>query len=53
MDSLTITADSLRLASDSLNYFAQILPEIKQQLNILKPLIICLSFLLLVDFEAF
>jgi hypothetical protein len=50
MDSLTITADSLRVASDSLNYFMQILPEIKQQLNVLKPLIICLSFLLLVDF---
>lgn len=50
MDSLTITADSLRLASDSLNYFFKILPEIKQQLCILKPLIICLSFLLLVDF---
>jgi phage-related holin len=50
MDSLTITADSLRLASDSLNYFIKILPEIKQQLCILKPLIMCLSFLLLVDF---
>lgn len=50
MDSLTITADSLRLANDSLNYFFKILPEIKQQLCILKPLIICLSFLLLVDF---
>jgi phage-related holin len=50
MDSLTITADSLRLASDSLNYFFKVLPEIKQQLCILKPLIICLSFLLLVDF---
>jgi phage-related holin len=43
MDSLTITADSL-------NYFMKVLPEIKQQLFILKPLIICLSFLLLVDF---
>jgi phage-related holin len=50
MDSLTITADSLRIAADSLNYFIKILPEIKQQLFILKPLIICLSFLLLVDF---
>ena len=50
MDSLTITADSLRLASDSLNYFFKILPEIKQQLCILKPLIICLSFMLLIDF---
>ena len=50
MDSLTITADSLRVASDSLNYFMKVLPEIKQQLFILKPLIICLSFLLLVDF---
>jgi len=43
MDSLTITADSL-------NFFMKVLPEIKQQLFILKPLIICLSFLLLVDF---
>lgn len=50
MDSLTITADSLRIANDSLNYFFKVLPEIKQQLCILKPLIICLSFLLLVDF---
>jgi phage-related holin len=50
MDSLTITADSLRLANDSLNYFFKILPEIKQQLCILKPLIMCLSFLLIVDF---
>jgi phage-related holin len=43
MDSLTITADSL-------NFLMKVLPEIKQQLFILKPLIICLSFLLLVDF---
>jgi phage-related holin len=43
MDSLTFTADSL-------NFFMKVLPEIKQQLFILKPLIICLSFLLLVDF---
>jgi phage-related holin len=50
MDSLTITADSLRLVSDSLNYFMKVLPEIKQQISILKPLIICLSFLLLIDF---
>lgn len=50
MDSLTITADSLRIANDSLNFFMQVLPEIKKQLCILKPLIICLSFLLLVDF---
>ena len=50
MDSLTITADSLRLASDSLNYFFKILPEIKQQLCILKPLIMGLSFMLLIDF---
>lgn len=50
MDSLVITADTLRVASDSLNYFMQVLPEIKKQLCILKPLIICLSFLLLVDF---
>lgn len=50
MDSVTITADSLRMASDSLNYFMQILPEIKQQLCILKPFVIGLSFLLLVDF---
>ncbi len=50
MDPLTITADSLRVANDSLNYFFKVLPEIKQQLCILKPLIICLSFLLLVDF---
>lgn len=50
MDSLTITADSLRLANDSLNFFIKILPEIKQQLCIVKPLIMCLSFLLLVDF---
>jgi len=50
MDSLTINADSLRVTADSLNYFMQVLPELKQQLCILKPLIICLSFLLLVDF---
>lgn len=50
MDSLTITADSLRLANDSLNYFIKILPEIKQQLWILKPLIIGLCFMLLIDF---
>ena len=50
MDSLNITADSLRLASDSLNYFFKILPEIKQQLCILKPLIMGLSFMLLIDF---
>lgn len=50
MDSLTITADSLRLASDSLNYFFKFLPEIKQQLCILKPLIMGLSFMLLIDF---
>ena len=50
MDSLTITADSLRLASDSLNYFFKVLPEIKQQLCILKPLIMGLSFMLLIDF---
>jgi len=50
MDSLVITADSLRLANDSLNFFMQVLPEIKQQLCILKPLIIGLSFMLLVDF---
>lgn len=50
MDSLTITADSLRMASDSLNYFMQVLPEIKQQLCILKPLIMGLSFMLLIDF---
>lgn len=50
MDSLTITADSLRIANDSLNFFMQVLPDIKKQLYILKPLIICLSFLLLVDF---
>jgi len=43
MDSLVITADSL-------NYFMKVLPEFKQQLCILKPLIICLSFLLLIDF---
>jgi phage-related holin len=42
--------DSLTLTADSLNYFMKVLPEIKQQLFILKPLIICLSFLLLVDF---
>jgi phage-related holin len=42
--------DSLTLTADSLNYFMKVLPEIKQQLCILKPLIICLSFLLLVDF---
>lgn len=50
MDSLTITADSLRLANDSLNYFFKVLPEIKQQLNVLKPLIMGLSFMLLIDF---
>ena len=50
MDSLTITSDSLRLASDSLNFFMKVLPEIKMQLCILKPLIICLSFMLLIDF---
>jgi phage-related holin len=50
MDSLVITADSLLLAKDSLNYFVKVLPQIKEQLCILKPLIICLSFLLLVDF---
>jgi phage-related holin len=50
MDSLTITADSLRLSSDSLNYFFKFLPEIKQQLCILKPLIMGLSFMLLIDF---
>lgn len=50
MDSLTITSDSLRLASDSLNYFMKVLPEIKMQLCILKPLIVCLSFMLLIDF---
>jgi phage-related holin len=49
MDSLTITADSLRVASDSLNYFFKVLPEIKQQLCVLKPLIIGLTFLLTVD----
>jgi phage-related holin len=42
--------DSLTLTADSLNFFMKVLPEIKQQLCILKPLIICLSFLLLVDF---
>jgi phage-related holin len=42
--------DSITLTADSLNYFMKVLPEIKQQLFILKPLIICLSFLLLVDF---
>jgi phage-related holin len=42
--------DSLTLTADSLNFFMKVLPEIKQQLFILKPLIICLSFLLLVDF---
>jgi phage-related holin len=50
MDSLTLTSDTLLLAKDSLNYFVKVLPEIKKQLFILKPLIICLSFLLLVDF---
>ena len=50
MDSLTITSDSLRLASDSLNFFMKVLPEIKMQLCILKPLSICLSFMLLIDF---
>lgn len=50
MDSLTLTSDSLLLAKDSLNYFVKVLPQIKEQLCILKPLIICLSFLLLVDF---
>ena len=50
MDSLTITADSLRLANDSINYFFKVLPEIKQQLCILKPLIMGLSFMLLIDF---
>lgn len=50
MDSLTITADSLRLASDSLNYFFKVLPDIKQQLCILKPLIMGLSLMLLIDF---
>ena len=50
MDSLTITADSLRFANDSLNYFFKVLPEIKQQLCILKPLIMGLSFMLLIDF---
>ncbi len=49
MDSLVITADSLRIASDSLNYFLKVLPEIKQQLCVLKPLIIGLSFLLIAD----
>lgn len=49
MDSLVITADSLRIASDSLNYFFKVLPEIKQQLCVLKPLIIGLTFLLTVD----
>ena len=43
MDSLTVTADSL-------NYLAQILPQIKTQLCVLKPLIIGLTFLLTVDF---
>lgn len=42
--------DSLVITQDSLNYFMQVLPEFKQQLFILKPLIICLSFLLLTDF---
>jgi phage-related holin len=42
--------DSLNITADSLNFFMKVLPEIKQQLFILKPLIICLSFLLLVDF---
>jgi len=42
MDSLTITADSL-------NYIAQLMPQIKEQLCILKPLIIGLTFLLTVD----
>ncbi len=50
MDSLTLTSDTLLLAKDSLNYFVKVLPQIKEQLCILKPLIICLSFLLLVDF---
>lgn len=50
MDSLVITSDTFALANDSLNYFVKVLPEIKKQLCILKPLIICLSFLLLVDF---
>lgn len=50
MDSVTITADSLRLASDSLNYFFKVLPDIKQQLCILKPLIMGLSLMLLIDF---
>lgn len=50
MDSLTITSDTLALANDSLNFFVKVLPQIKEQLCVLKPLIICLSFLLLVDF---
>ncbi len=50
MDSLTLTSDTLLLAKDSLNYFVKVLPQIKEQLCILKPLIICLSFLLIVDF---
>ncbi len=50
MDSLVITSDTLSLANDSLNFFVKVLPQIKEQLCVLKPLIICLSFLLLVDF---
>lgn len=50
MDSLVITSDTLALANDSLNFFVKVLPQIKEQLCVLKPLIICLSFLLLVDF---